>query len=178
MPPMTLWAANSGYNKAINKPVRTTQQLEYYLPNPPSTQTREPPPERPRERERTDSVTACPECTKEIQNLPIGNRSSHVCTHVGNQGADGDARSGTGSDTGRRGRGSKSQQPKAGIIRECINNVDNALDGLSDAVAVLVTVLSDRQTKEDYQDHLVTWVEHCEYLKERGREVIEVLEAA
>ena len=41
-----------------------------------------------------------------------------------------------------------------------------------------MTVLSDKQTKEDYQDHLVTWVEHCEYLKERGREVIEVLEAA
>ena len=52
------------------------------------------------------------------------------------------------------------------------------MEKFNDAVANLCSVLTDENERVRYQDHLVVWVEHCEDIKDRAREVIEVLEAA
>ena len=109
----------------------------------------------------------------------------HVCTHQqqGNHstGQDGE-RSTAGSDGARQRRTlskrGRNQQPKLGVIKQYMVELESSLDKYTDATATLCAALTTRAEKDEYQDLLLVWVEHCEGLKERAREVILVLEAA
>ena len=130
-------------------------------------------------------MAVCEQCAEELRNLEPGDREGHACTHRDRVEQDGeDARSNAESgaegtrvrDThSRRGRG---QQPKVGVIREYMGTMDTCLEKYTDAVATLCSMLPTSEEKDAYNDHHVLWIEHVEYLKTRGRDVIEVLEAA
>ena len=125
-------------------------------------------------------MAACDRCAAELQVLPEGNREGHICNHRGEERKDGEGDRGSdaGSESSRRVPVKTRGKPRVGLLRDYISNVDTAIDGFSDAVAVLVSLLDDEGEKERYDDHMVVWVEHCENLKERARDTIDVLEAA
>ena len=51
--------------------------------------------------------------------------------------------------------------------------MDSCLEKYTDAVATICSMLPTNEEKDAYNDHHVLWIQHVEYLKTRGREVIE-----
>ena len=72
----------------------------------------------------------------------------------------------------------RNKQPKLRVIKEYMGNLDSCLDNYTEAVARYCTVLTEDNQKEAYEDHMLTWVDHCEELKDRARDVIDLMEAA
>ena len=152
MAPNNIGAAHLQYNKAINKVINTCKRLEYYLPPTTDSEGCEFPPNRPRQ--RTDSVAACDRCAAELQVLPVGDREGHVCNHRVEERRDGEGDRGSdaGSESSRRVPVKTKGRPRVGLLRDYISNVDTAIDGFSDAVAILVSLLDDEGDKERYED--------------------------
>ena len=71
-----------------------------------------------------------------------------------------------------------SKQPVLGVVKDYLEKLESCLDRYTDAVSVVCSTFASENERESYQDHLIAWVEHCEDLKDRTREVIVVLEAA
>ena len=180
MPPITAAAAGLAYDKAIAKLQRACIRLEHNIPPSDSEDNDQfvPPPLRPlRPRVRLQGESDCEACAAELQELDQADRAGHVCTH--NQQVDQrdnvEPEVSVGNMTARRAR---IQQPKLGVIQDYMGQLDICLDIFSDAVVTLCSVADDSIDKHAYQDHLVVWTEHCENLKDRASEVIEVLKAA
>ena len=180
MAPITTASANLAYDKASTKLKRACTQLEYNIP-PCDTEGLDlvTPPLRPRE--RSDPLTPCAQCATELEELEEGARADHICTH---RRQDDDAASNAGSEGDRNERNTlnnrraRQKQPKLGVVKEYLSQLDICLDAFTDAVSVLCSTLTVQNEKDMYQDHLFVWVEHCEALKNRARDTIEVLEAA
>ena len=179
MAPNTTIAAYAAYERAITRLKTACTSLERQIPPPENadgTEATDTPPIRPRE--SNVEVTACQACATELEEMDPNDRAGHACTHEdqGNQPRTEQA-PGSGPDDTTRRKG-KNKQPKAGVLREYMGNMDACLEKFTDTVANLCSALTDVAEKERYQDHLIFWVEHCEDTKDRAREVIDLLEAA
>ena len=180
MAPITAAAANLAYDKAVTRLKRACANLERHIPPPESLEVDDN--VVPSLRPRANSIATCPLCAQELEQLEPGERRSHVCTHrARGSNQDIDNVSNAGSDATDRAasdRRPRNKQPKVGVIQEYMNSLDNSLEIYTDAVCVLCTTMTDTNEQEAYQDHLLVWSEHCEHLKDRARDVIEVLLAA
>ena len=102
--------------------------------------------------------------------MDAGERAGHVCNHQGGGGDENradDERSNVASDGGRsRGtlRRHRAKQPKLEVVRQYMNDLKSALDDFTDAVSILSNVLPDKAEKQEYQNHLIRWVEYWEDL--------------
>ena len=181
MAPLTVATANLAYDKAITKLKRACTELELNIP--PSDAEGDEAliilPLRPRERSEPATATPCALFGPERDQLDDEARAIHVCTHreqnvevaraAGNEGERHD-----GSSSLRR---RKHKQPKLGVAKEYLCQLNVCLDSFTVAVSVLCSTLTVQNEKDMYQDHLFVWIEHCEELKSRARDTIEVLEA-
>ena len=180
MAPNTTIAAYAAYERAITRLKTACTSLERQIPPPENADGNEAidtPPIRPRE--SNVEITACQACATELEEMDPNDRVGHVCTHddQSNQPQGAERALGSGSDDTVKRKG-KNKQPKAGVLREYMGNMDTCLEKFTDTVANLCSALTDVAEKERYQDHLIVWVEHCEDIKDRAREVIDLLEAA
>ena len=182
MAPLTVATANLAYDKAITKLKRACTELELNIP--PSDAEGDEAliilPLRPRERSEPATATPCALCGPERDQLDDEARAIHVCTHRGQNvngsravGNEGERHDGSSSLRKR-----KHKQPKLGVVKEYLTQLNTCLDAFTDAVSVLCSTLTVQNEKDMYQDHLFVWIEHCEELKSRARDTIEVLEAA
>ena len=183
----TLAAASAANDKAVMRLKLASNNLERLLPPPDNmeadeTAGSEVPAIRPRPRQ--SSIASCAQCAVDIENLDVGDRAGHVCTHQ-QEGAGGGDRddeislagsvNGRARDTGAK--GGKKKQPDAGVVKEYMAKMDERVDAFVHTVATLVGIV-DHDTADSYEEHLMDWSNYCEGLKERGREVIALIDAA
>ena len=181
MAPITAASAKLAYDKAANQLKRACSSLERHLPPPQDGDDDFPEAPSLVPRVRADSVASgCALCVSELLDLEPGERQGHRCTHQDQINVQPeDNASATGSDSQRqRVRTNRSKQPVLGVVKEYLDKLESCLDRYTDAVSVVCSTFANDNERESYQDHLIAWVEHCEDLKDRAREVITVLEAA
>ena len=171
MAPITAASAKLAYDKAAIQLKRACSSL------PPPQDGDDDFPEAPSlvPRVRADSVASgCTLCVSELPDLEPGESQGHRCTHQGqiNVQPD-DTASATRSDSQRqRFRTNMSKQPVLGVVKVYLEKLESCLDRYTDAVSVVCSTFTNENERESYQDHLIAWVEHCEDLKDRAREVI------
>ena len=150
MAPTTLASANLAYDKAVTKLKRACVELERNLPPQQEIEGGDAIAPSLRPRERVDSVAACAICAQELETLEAGARDAHACTHrEQREPTDNDNVSTAGSQgdevertiNARRARG---KQPKIGVIKEYMAQLNTCLDAYTDAVCVLCSVLGDQ----------------------------------
>ena len=182
----TVAAASSANDRAVMRLKTACYNLERLLPPPDNmeadeTTASEIPTTRPRPRQ--SSIASCAQCAIDIENLPVGDRAGHLCTHQqGEGGGDADdenslAGSGSGQARPTGVRGGKKRQADAGVVREYMSKMDERMDSFVQSVATLVGVV-DQETGDAHEEHLMEWSNYCEGLKDRGRDVIAIVEAA
>ena len=122
-------------------------------------------------------MAACERCALELEALDAGERAGHQCTHGERRGSD--SRSVADQDEQRRApaRG-KVRQPKLRVVQEYLGYLTESLKAYTGAVGNVCSVLTREEDKNDYEDLMLLWVDYCEDVKERARDVIDVLEAA
>ena len=64
------------------------------------------------------------------------------------------------------------------VLKDYMEKLDSSLDGFSDAVMTLITVIAECEEKNLYRNHLMIWLEHCKDLKARARYAMDTLEAS
>ena len=64
------------------------------------------------------------------------------------------------------------------VLKDYMEKLDSSLDGFSDAVMTLITVIAECEEKNLYRNHLMIWLEHCKDLKDRARYAMDTLEAS
>ena len=173
----TITAAQAATDKAVLRLKVACQGLERHLPAPDptdqdDTMVSEAPSIRPEQ--RRSSVVECALCADEIQQLQVGDRGGHVCTH---QGGGGDEREGSETDSEAHqpvARVGKRRQPNEGVLNEYVEKMEERMDALVQATAMLCSV-AEKEDVVRHEDHLLRWANFCEGLKDRTRDVVEMI---
>ena len=169
--------ADLSYRQAVSALTFACKQLECHLPSDDATQadiSLTIPSYRPQRRGL--SVSACPQCAIELEQLEAGAREGYQCTHqvdtdeVGAQGA-GVRRPDDVGDTVRR------RQPNAGVIRQDLVDIKEKYDGFVKAISTLIAVCENQEEKESFEQHLIVWAEYVADVRSRAAEVLQILEA-
>ena len=174
MPPNTLRTAREAYDKSVTDLKGACFTLERLIPPLPVGEEVEYPPDKPRE--RIDSVAACVQCAEELEALEAGERAAHACTHRGDVAATDDDETRERRPLHRPAR--QTRQPKLRTLTENFDLLTESLKIFRAAVGNLCSLLNKEEDKEDYEDLMLKWIDYCEDIKDRARDVIEVLEAA
>ena len=175
----TVASATAANRKATTRLKVAASQLERHIPPQDEleadvTQVSEAPSTKPRPRQ--SSVAACVPCATALEAMEAGQRAGHICTHLQVEQEE-DEVSVAGSEAPvDPPRGGKHKQPDEFVVRQYMDVMDEKLDALVQAVAILGPLL-DEDSEKNYENHLLQWSGYCEGLKERARELIALIRA-
>ena len=177
---VTVGSATTAHRKATLRLRVAANQLERHLPpqddlEADETQVSEAPSTKPRPRQ--SSMAACILCATALEAMEAGERAGHICTHQQIE-QDDDQTSVAGSEppADPPPRGGKHKQPDEFVVRQYMDVMDQKLNALVQAVAILGPLL-DEDSEKNYENHLLQWSGYCEGLKERARELIALIRA-
>ena len=173
MAPNSLATADNNYRSAAFKLRSACTFLKRHLP---PDDSNEPESATPTIKPRARAVSvACALCVAELQQMEVGAREGHVCTHQQDNPVD--RASNAGSDDVQDRSGKRQRQPDVGVIRQDLTNVDEKFETFTNALSILSGLLGD-DDQILYEEHLMNWTEHIGWLKDRAHDTIRVLKAA
>ena len=134
MAPSSAATAYAAHERAITRLQTACTSLERQIPPPDNTDgvgEIATPPLRPRE--SNADIVSCQACAVELEELDANARAGHVCTH--DRPPEQQAAPRPGSEDSVTRKKGKNKQPKAGVLKEYISNLDSCMEKFNDAVA-------------------------------------------
>ena len=124
-------------------------------------------------RQRICSVASCAACVAELEELEVGAREGHICTHQQEEGLEVQAQAEPVISSSRGGN----QRASEAKIRKLVDEMYGKLDVFVEASATLSTLV-DKEDGVLHTQHMEDWADYCESLSQRADEVISKMKDA